>query len=580
MAASSSSSSGSSSSSSSSGKTPLPPTDTDLSQLPARMERFLDHSSRLSSLLSSFQACSWQQLLTFARQEDVRELSSALAWRLGWQVGQLRVAEEEGGSKLTGPARAAPGSGAAWHTQEAWWLLPFVADRLGDILWLRSQGAGGGGEGRTARHAAVQGAGTSEAGTSGAGTSGAGTSGAGTSGAGTSGAGTLGPGTLGPGTSRPGTSGAGTSGPGTSGPGTSGAGMSGVGIAARGEGSCSYGGGDPGTSGGSHTSTCSAQHLEDEETSAGSGCGAGSGGGGMGSDGGGASGDLDGAGPAASVEAAGVRSAVDYGRGAAELWAEVSELLPAAARAVLASAEVLLRVMAVAEGGARASGAEEGGGGERGAGAGEDGNGEGAAVAAMNPQERQLALTTWYCCMRVLDCASLLLLAHVGAEAAGAGGEPSSWRGVLLREVQLAGLLGAGVRLWGLVRPGEGWEAVSKQAKAVHVQLMEVAAVAFPAELRAVVEVEGGAAGEAAAGSGGPAAEGSSQPCPQPAPWCRVSLRAVRDALGGGGGGAELQAVGRVAGGWEPAPGERRALLEQGAGRLAAALWEEEEGSP
>ncbi len=51
---------------------------------------------------------------------------------------------------------------------------------------------------------------------------------------------------------------------------------------------------------------------------------------------------------------------------------------------------------------------------------------------------------------------------------------------------------------------------------------------------------------------GDPAAEGRSPPCPQPAPCCRVSLCAVRDALGGGGGGAELRAVSCVAGagGW------------------------------
>ncbi len=497
-----------------SGETPAPPAATDLCELPARMQRFLDYSSRLSSLLSSFQACSWLQLLAFGRREEVRELTSALAWRLEWQVGQLWDAVEKEGSKVTGPARAAPGSAAAWHAQVAGEVLLFAADRLGEMLWLRRQGAGGGGEGDSARHAAASEAGTSEASTSG------------------------------------------------------------VGSAAKGEASCGKGEGEPGSGGGAHTFTCSEQHLTEEETDASPGGGAGSGGGDTGSDGGGASGALDGAGPAASVEAAGSSSTVDYGRAAAELWAEVSQLLPVAARGVLACAEVLL-VTASAEGGGGASVGGEGGGAGNGVGALGDGSGEGAAIAAVDQQEGQLARATWYCCISVLECASLLLLAHVGAEAAGAGGAPSPWRRVLLGEVQLAGLLGAGVRLWGLVGGGEDEQV--KKAKDLHLQLMEMAAVAFPAEVRTVVQGEGGAAGGAADGSEGPPAKGSSLPCP--APWCRVSLRAVRDALGGGGGGAGLEAVCRVAEGWEPEPGERRALLQQGARRLAAALWEEDEGS-
>ncbi len=506
------------SSGSNSGRTSGPPTEADLSQLPGRMRLFLDWSSRLSSLLGSFQACSWRQLLAFGRREEVRELTSALAWRLGWQVGQLRGEAEEGAAGTgaragaePGPGSgqspeaspAAPGSGAAWHVQEAGVVLQFAAGRLGDMLWLRWQGQGEGGKGDTGRPAA-----SPEAGTSGSGS------------------------------------------------------------AAEGGASCGKGDGEPGSGGGDHTSTCSEQHLEDG-TNAGPGDEAEGGGGGVGS-GSGASGAPGRVGTASAVAGIAARgTAMDYGRAAAELWDEVSELLPAVARGALACAEVVL------VGGAREGDGGGDGGGENGVKDRGDGSTR-AAVAALTLEGGQLALATWYCCMGALECASLLLLAHVEAEVAGAAGETSPWRGVLLREVQLAELLGAGVRLWGLVEPAEGWEASVQQAKALHLQLLELSAVAFPSALRAVVQGEGGAAGEAAAGSGGPPAEGSSQR--DPAPWCRVTLRAVRDALGGGGGGAERPMVCRVAGSWEPEQGERRMLLEQGAGRLAAALWELQKG--
>ncbi len=495
---------------SSSGRTTARPTEADLSQLPAHMQLFLDRSSRLSSLLASFQACSWQQLLAFGVREEVRELTSALAWRLGWQVGQLRgaVEEEAGAGAWRDPASshspeaapAAPGSGAAWHAQEAGEVLLFAGHRLGDMLWLRWQGQGEGGKGDTGRHAAASKAGTS-----------------------------------------------------------------GSGSAAEGGAPCGNGDGEPGRSGGDHTCTCGEQHLEEKTDGGGAGCSGADGGSGSG-----ASGAPGGVGPASAVAGtAASGTAMDYGRAAAELWDEVSELLPAAARGALACAEVVL-----------AGGAGEGGGGDNG---GEEGRardgvgvwGDGSSAgAALDRLGGQLARATWYCCTCALECASLLLLAHVEAEVAGAGRETSPWRGVLLGEVQLAELLGAGVRLWQLVAGGEAKGKDSVRVMLLH--LLELAAVAFPAELRAVLQDEGGAAGAAPAGSEGPPAEGSSQPCPQPAPWCHMSLCAVRGALGRGVDGVELQAVCRVAGGWEPEQGERRVLLEEGAGRLVDALWREE----
>ncbi len=487
------------------------------------MRLFLDRSFRLSSVLSSFQYFNWRQLLAFGVREEVRELTSALAWRLDWQVGQLRGAAEEGvagsgagagagaepgpvGGQSPEAASAGHGSGAAWHAQEAGEVLLFAGRLLGDALWRLGQGQGGGGNGDSGGHA-----GSSQ------------------------------------------------------GP------ASDVGSAAEGGAPCGNGHGEPGSGGGSHTSTCSEQHLE-EGTHAGPADGAGGGSGGRGS-GSGASAAPGGVGPASAVAGTAARgTAMDYGRAAAELWDEVSELLPAAARGALACAEIVLVGGARVEEGGGASEGEKGGGGVNGVGAGRAGGTAGAVAGVLGQQAEKLAQAVRQCYPGMLRCASVLLLAHVGAEAREG---PSPWRNVLLGEVQLAGLLGAGVRLW--ERPGTGEREEGKGPEALNVlllRLLEMAAVAFPTELRAVVQGEEGAAGEAADGSGGPPAEGSSPPCP--APWYHVSLRAVRDALGGGGGGAELQVVGRVAGGWEPGPGERRALLEEGAGRLAAALWEDE----
>lgn len=84
-------------------------------------------------------------------------------------------------------------------------------------------------------------------------------------------------------------------------------------------------------------------------------------------------------------------------------------------------------------------------------------------------------------------------------------------------------------------------------------------------------ETEGAAGAEACCSmSGGP-----------PVPWRLPSLstlRAVVEASGVGGVGGqgeldEMEVVCRVAGGWQPEPGERRALLQWGCRRLAGAVW-------
>ncbi len=161
------------------------------------------------------------------------------------------------------------------------------------------------------------------------------------------------------------------------------------------------------------------------------------------------------------------------------------------------------------------------------------------------------------------------------------GAADTEWRRLLLRDVRLMELLGAGVALAqqqvydGLPSDPDCCATQDVMRTSLCISLL-LAALTFPAELRAAVEGSDGAAGaagtEAAAGAG--AGDGSGGPGARPRRSMSLAvLRAVlaaeaeagaQAAAGGDGGegsspggdGECLEVVVRVLGGWDPSPGE------------------------
>ncbi len=193
------------------------------------------------------------------------------------------------------------------------------------------------------------------------------------------------------------------------------------------------------------------------------------------------------------------------------------------------------------------------------------------------------------CAGTALACCNLLLTKYIvvtleeGAEGGAGGGNGGSgggagtpWRQLLLRDVRLMELLGAGARLlrWQERVAGEraGLQKEVGELRDALSRVLPLAAAAFPAEFRAAV-VGGGEDAAAAAGSGSGVAEGergarTARNADTPAagtsvgwlvatPRC-IDLAAVREVLGGleAEHGEQLEVATRVLGGWEPAAGE------------------------
>ncbi len=171
------------------------------------------------------------------------------------------------------------------------------------------------------------------------------------------------------------------------------------------------------------------------------------------------------------------------------------------------------------------------------------------------------------------------------AGGSGGGGSPScacdsapgaAWRQLLLRDVRLMELLGAGVAMHGelsraaaagllpagLQRCSDPSTLCSRLAGT-----LPLAALAFPAEFRAAVEGGAGPAGAetgSGAGAGAETAEGgggagsSPRPCmPLAAVQAVLHLQAAHGVRWPGRvGGEGMKAVARVLDGWDPAPGE------------------------
>ncbi len=253
----------------------------------------------------------------------------------------------------------------------------------------------------------------------------------------------------------------------------------------------------------------------------------------------------------------------------------LAELLPALSVGVRLCGELVARV----------AGGESGGGEREGGGAGDP--------AA---ERRQFSgLVQLLCCgcsaaASALDCA-IALLARLCQEAAavgsrsgggggsaapgaaggsGGGGSPScadaAWRQLLLRDVRLMELLGAGVAMHGELSRAEAAGLLPSNLKhrldlsplySRLSSILPLAALTYPAEFRAAVEGGAGPAG-AEASEAGLGAGPSPRPC--------MSLAAVQAVLeweaahGVGGpdqeGDEGLEVVFRVLGGWDPAPGE------------------------
>ncbi len=479
----------------------------------------LEGSSRQGRLLRCLRMCSWPQLLAFGGRGEVRQLTSALAWRLGWQVEMLRGAVEAAGpAGRQGSAGAGLASEAVLQCEEVGELLMFVSCRLEDVLWLRGQvgrgreGQGGEGAGGASGRSKGSSVGDGEERT-----------------------------TAAPGAGSEATSGAPGAGAAAGGAAPGGeAGLYGAGASTGAEGA-----GD----GGSGGAPAAGQAVEGSGCHA-SACGSGT-----------AGSSAGGEAASAAASGGGDERVAECMLAAAPVWQALSELLPAASRAVAACVELLL---------------PEGVGGRAGA-------GTTAAAGLHAPEVNQFAHGICSSCVSVLRCASLLLVAPggVGGGGEGDGMAHSPWRGVLLGEVGLVRLLGAWVRLLELVGGGAGAEEGRQQQQLLQVLLpgvLFVAALAFPAELRAGVQDGGGAAGAKAGGEGACMSGGL------PAPPCRMRLSALRAMLGAcGGGGGEgqggvggMEVVCRVAGGWEPEPGERRVLLQRGCRRLAGVVWRRE----
>ncbi len=162
-----------------------------------------------------------------------------------------------------------------------------------------------------------------------------------------------------------------------------------------------------------------------------------------------------------------------------------------------------------------------------------------------------------------------------GGAVAGAGdGAPgAAWRQLLLRDVRLIELLGAGMALHGklsraaaagLLPPGWQYRHDDSFLRNRLAGTLRLAALTFPVEFRAAAE---GAAGEAGAAGGGAGAGAvdqvhgtgpSARPCMSPITVQAVlELEAAHGVGAPGEGGDEgLEAVLRVLGGWDPAPGE------------------------
>ncbi len=165
------------------------------------------------------------------------------------------------------------------------------------------------------------------------------------------------------------------------------------------------------------------------------------------------------------------------------------------------------------------------------------------------------------------------------AAGCGGGGSPSCvrdgapemvWRQLLLRDVRLMELLGAGVAMHGelsraeaavLLPPGLRHRPDVSLLRNRLAATLQLAAFTFPAEFRAAVE--GGAAAAGAKAEVGPAEAGRGA---APSPRSCMSLAAVQAVLEleaaqggqgcGAGGDVGQEVLARVLAGWDPAPGE------------------------
>ncbi len=199
------------------------------------------------------------------------------------------------------------------------------------------------------------------------------------------------------------------------------------------------------------------------------------------------------------------------------------------------------------------------------------------------------------CAGTALACCNLLLAKHImvaleegpeggagdryGGSGGGGGGRDARapWRQLLLRDVRLMELLGAGVRLlrWQerVAEEAAGYEKVIGELRDALSRVLPLAAAAFPAEFRAAMVGGGGDAAAAAgsgpgvaaggraartAGHGDAAGAGTSVGRLPAAPRC-IDLAVAREALEGleaEQGEEQLGVVTRVLGGWEPAAEE------------------------
>ncbi len=156
------------------------------------------------------------------------------------------------------------------------------------------------------------------------------------------------------------------------------------------------------------------------------------------------------------------------------------------------------------------------------------------------------------------------------AGSSGGGGSPScgdaAWRQLLLRDVQLMELLGAGVALHGeLSRAAAAGLLPSNLNHRPDLSslctrlssILPLAALTSPAEFRAAVDGGAGPAGAEAAEAGRGAGP-SPRPCmPLAAVQAVLELEAAHGVIGPGQAGDEgLKVVARVLGGWDPAAGE------------------------
>ncbi len=167
-----------------------------------------------------------------------------------------------------------------------------------------------------------------------------------------------------------------------------------------------------------------------------------------------------------------------------------------------------------------------------------------------------------------------------GGDGGGAPGDVDpAWRQLLLRDVRLMELLGAGVALLHGHLPSDADCCALRDTMRTSLSTaLQLASVTFPAEFRAAVEggarVSGAAGTGSAAGAGSGAGDGSGGAgARRRRSMSLAALRAVLAAEAGAGGEAAaggdggegaspggdgecLEVVVRVLGGWDPSPGE------------------------